>query len=86
MTMTVKEMVEKLRVNYLVEIRVNNFKVICVEKNNINMVKDELLSKEVDNWGVDNTGRLFATMDKIFLDIKEEKENVYERNRSKGQN
>lgn len=70
--MTVKEMVEKLRVNYLVEIRVNNFKVICVEKNNINMVKDELLSKEVDNWGIDSTGRLYKTMDKIFLDIKEE--------------
>lgn len=70
--MTVKEMVEKLRVNYLVEIRVNNFKVICVEKNNINMVKDELLSKEVDNWGVDSTKRTYETMDKIFLDIKEE--------------
>lgn len=29
------------------------------------------LIKEVDNWGVDGTGRLLATMDKIFLDIKE---------------
>ena len=70
--MTVIEMVEKLRVNCLIEIRVNNFKVICVERSNINMVKDELLSKEVDNWGVDSTRRSYETMDKIFLDIKEE--------------
>lgn len=70
--MTVREMVEKLRVNCLVEIRVNNYKAICVEKNNINMVKEDLLSKEVDNWGVDNTGRLLCTMDRIFVDIKEE--------------
>ena len=70
--MTVKEMVEKLRVNCFVEIRVNNFKVICVERDNINMVKEELLAKEVNNWGIDNTGRLFASMDKIFIDIKEE--------------
>ena len=69
--MTIKEMVEKLRVNTLVEIRVNNFKVICVERDNINMVKEDLLSKEVNNWGVDNNGRLFATMDKIFVDVKE---------------
>lgn len=69
--MKVKEMVEKLRVNCFVEIRVNNFKVICVERNNIGMVRDELLDKEVDNWGVDNTGRLFNTLDKIFVDIKE---------------
>lgn len=70
--MKVKEMVEKLRVNCLVEIRVNNFKAICVEKENINMVKEELLCKDVDNWGVDNTGRLFKSMDKIFIDTKEE--------------
>lgn len=69
--MTVIEMVDKLRVNTLVEIRVNNFKVICVEKNNIRMVRDELLSKEVADWGVDNTGRLLSTMDKIFIDVKE---------------
>ena len=69
--MKIIEMVEKLRVNCLVEIRVNNFKVICVEKNNINMVKEDLLDKEVDNWGVDNTGRLFSTMDKIFVEVKE---------------
>lgn len=69
--MTVREMVEKLRVNTKVEIRVNNYKVICVERDNINMVKEALLDKEVDNWGVDPTGRLLATMDKIFIDIKE---------------
>lgn len=69
--MTVKEMVEKLRVNTLIEIRINNFKVICVESKNINMVKEELLSKEVNNWGVDNTGGLFKTLDKIFIDVKE---------------
>ena len=69
--MTVKEMVEKLRVNTRVEIRVNNFKVICVESNNINMVKEELLSKEVDNWGIYMTGRLLDTMDKIFIDVRE---------------
>ena len=70
--MKIKEMVEKLRVNCLVEIRVNNMKVICVEKNNIDMVKDELLDSEVDNWGVDNTGRLLNTLDKIFIDTKKE--------------
>lgn len=70
--MTVKEMVEKLRVNCLVEIRVNNFKVICVERDNINMVKEELLSKEVDNWGVDSSERLQLTRDKVFLDVKAE--------------
>ena len=70
--MTVKQMVEKLRVNCLVEIRVNNFKIICVERDNIKMVKEELLDKEVDNWGIDNTGRLFATMDKIFVDVEGE--------------
>lgn len=69
--MTVKEIIEKLRVNCLVEIRVNNFKVICIERDNVNMVREELLSKEVNNWGVDNIGRLFATMDKIFVDVKE---------------
>lgn len=69
--MTVREMVSKLRVNCLVEIRVNNFKVICVERDNINMVKEDLLNKEVDNWGIDNTGRLLASMDKIFVDIRE---------------
>lgn len=70
--MTIKEMIEKLRVNCLVEIRVNNIKVICVERDNINMVREELLSKEVNNWGVDNTGRLLVTMDKVFLDVKAE--------------
>lgn len=70
--MTVKEMVEKLRVNTKVEIRVNNFKVICVESDNINMVKEDLLSKEVDNWGVDQTGRLLAITDKIFVDVRGE--------------
>lgn len=70
--MKIKEMVEKLRVNCLVEIRVNNMKVICVEKNNIDMVKDSLLDSEVDNWGVDNTGRLLNTLDKIFIDTKKE--------------
>lgn len=70
--MKIKEMVEKFRVNCLVEIRVNNMKVICVEKNNIDMVKDELLDSEVDNWGVDNTGRLLNTLDKIFIDTKKE--------------
>ena len=69
--MIVKEMVEKLRVNCFVEIRVNNHKVICVERDNINVVKEELLNKEVDNWGVDNTGRLLSTMDKIFVDTVE---------------
>lgn len=69
--MTVKDIIEKLRVNCLVEIRVNNFKVICIERDNVNMVREELLSKEVNNWGVDNSGRLFATMDKIFVDVKE---------------
>lgn len=69
--MTVREMVEKLRINTKVEIRVNNYKVICVESDNINMVREELLYKEVDNWGVDSTGRLLATMDKIFIDVKE---------------
>lgn len=70
--MKIKEMVEKLRVNCLVEIRVNNMKVICVEKNNIDIVRDELLNSEVDNWGVDNTGRLYNTLDKIFVDVKKE--------------
>ena len=70
--MTIKEMVEKLRVNTKVEIRVNNFKVICVESDNINMVKEDLLSKEVDNWGVDQTGRLLDIIDKIFVDVREE--------------
>jgi hypothetical protein len=72
MSMTIKEMIEKLRVNCLVEIRVNNIKVICVERDNINMVREELLSKEVNNWGVDNTERLQVTMDKVFLDVKAE--------------
>ena len=36
------------------------------------MAREELLSKEVNNWGVDNSGRLFATMDKIFVDVKGE--------------
>lgn len=70
--MKIRERVEKLRVNCLVEIRVNNMKVICVEKNNIDTVKDELLDSEVDNWGVDNTGRPFNTLDKIFIDTKKE--------------
>jgi hypothetical protein len=69
--MKVREMVSKLRVNCLVEIRVNNFKVICVERDNINMVKEDLLNKEVNNWGIDNTGRVLASMDKIFVDIRE---------------
>lgn len=69
--MTVREMVEKLRINTKVEIRVNNYKVICVESDNISMVREELLAKEVDNWGIDPTGRLLATMDKIFIDVKE---------------
>lgn len=29
------------------------------------------MTKEVDNWGIDITGRLLATMDKIFIDVKE---------------
>lgn len=69
--MTVREMVDTMRVNKLVEIRVNNFKVICVEKDNIDMVKEELLDKEVYDWGIDNTGRLLATLDKVFINIKE---------------
>ena len=70
--MTVKEMAEKLRVNCLIEIRVNNYKVICVERDNLDMVREDLLHREVDNWGVDDTGRLYRAIDKIFLDIKEE--------------
>ena len=69
--MTVIEMVDTMRVNIFVEIRVNNFKVICVEKDNIGMVKEELLDKEVYDWGIDNTGRLLATLDKVFINIKE---------------
>ena len=69
--MTVREMVDTMRVNKLVEIRVNNFKVICVEKDNIDMVKEEVLDKEVYDWGIDNTGRLLATLDKVFINIKE---------------
>lgn len=69
--MTVKEMAEKLRVNTMIEIRVNNFKVICVEKNSLDMVKDNLLSKEVYDWGVDNTERLLVSLNKVFINIKE---------------
>lgn len=76
--MTVREMVEKLRVNCLVEIRVNNLKIICVERDSINMIKEDLLSKEVDNWGVDNTGRLYNRLDKIFVDIKGGWENEHD--------
>ena len=69
-SMTVIEMVKKLRVNTKVEIRVNNFTDICVDSDNIKMVKDELLNKEVDNWGVNTIG-VPARELKIFLDAKE---------------
>ena len=68
--MTIIEMVKKLRVNTSVEIRVNNFTAICVDSDNIEMVKDELLNKEVDNWGVD-TISVPVRSTKIFLDVKE---------------
>lgn len=76
--MTVREMIEKLRVNCMIEIRVNNLKVICVERDNINVIKEDLLSKEVDNWGVDNTGILYSRLDKIFVDIKGGWENEHD--------
>lgn len=42
-----------------------------MESDNISMIREELLAKEVDNWGVDTIGRLLDTMAKIFIDVKE---------------
>lgn len=70
--MTVIELIKKLRVNTKVEIRINNFKVVCVEKDHISMVNKGLLCKEVDNWGVDSIGRSHRILDKIFIDVKGE--------------
>lgn len=48
--MRIIEMVDKLRTPCFVEIRVNNFKVICTSSENIRMVKDELLNAEIFDW------------------------------------
>lgn len=72
--MTIREMISKYRTNCTVEIRCNNFKVMEFHSEDMDMVKDELLDKEVDNWGIDNTGRLLNTRNKVFIDFREEQE------------
>lgn len=72
--MTIREMISKYRTNCTIEIRCNNFKVMEFHSEDMEMVKDELLDKEVDNWGIDNTGRLLNTRDKVFVDFREEQE------------
>ena len=72
--MTIREMISKYRTNCTVEIRCNNFKVMEFHSEDMEMVKDELLDKEVDNWGIDNTGRLLNTRNKVFIDFREEQE------------
>lgn len=67
-------MISKYRTNCTVEIRCNNFKVMEFHSEDMDMVKDELLDKEVDNWGIDNTGRLLNTRNKVFIDFREEQE------------
>lgn len=65
--MSVREMITKLRVNQHIELRINNYKVLRVEKDDIEQVKDELLDKEVYDWGLDNsTGKLY-----VFINVKE---------------
>jgi len=63
-SMTVKEMIQRLRTNELIEIRVNNYMTIRVNKNNTDFVKEDLLSKEVYDWGVDRGT--------VFINVKEE--------------
>lgn len=72
--MTIREMISKYRTNCTVEIRCNNFKVMEFHSEDMDMIKDELLDKEVDNWGIDNTGRLLNTRNKVFIDFREEQE------------
>lgn len=72
--MTIREMISKYRTNCTIEIRCNNFKVMEFHSEDMEMVKDELLDKEVDNWGIDNTGRLLNTRNKVFIDFREEQE------------
>ena len=72
--MTIREMISKYRTNCTIEIRCNNFKVMEFHSEDMDMVKDELLDNEVDNWGIDNTGRLLNTRDKVFIDFRKEQE------------
>lgn len=77
--MTIREMISKYRTNCTVEIRCNNFKVMEFHSEDMDMVKDELLDKEVDNWFVDNTQALFKTRERVVFDYREEQEWWYDR-------
>ena len=67
-------MISKYRTNCTIVIRCNNFKVMEFHSEDMEMIKDELLDKEVDNWGIDSTGILLNTRDKVFIDFREEQE------------
>lgn len=65
--MSAREMITKLRVNQPIELRVNNCRVLRVDKDDIGVIKGELLGKEVYDWGLDNSaGKLY-----VFINVKE---------------
>ena len=66
--MTVREMIESLRVNTNVNLREDNNHVIAFDSYDYEGVKDELLDKQVYDWGVLNRGD-------IFINFKSEVEN-----------
>lgn len=69
--MNIREMIEKYRTNCIVEIRRNNFKVMEFHSEDYEMVKDELLENEVNNWFVYiNELSLIKTRERIVIDYK----------------
>lgn len=50
--MTVREMIETLRVNININLRVDNNFIVAFNSYDYKGVKDELLDKQVRSWGV----------------------------------
>lgn len=57
--MKVREMIETLRVNKVIEIREDNYNVITFEADGHEHIKDELLDKQVYDWGVFDREHIF---------------------------
>ncbi len=57
--MKIREIIEALRVNKIIEIRKDNYIVITFEANGYENIKDELLDEQVYDWGTIDEDRIF---------------------------
>lgn len=74
--MTVREMVEKLRINQLVEIRSNNVHLITCDKDGLKFLDKSIPNRIVLDWGT-NEGLIFLNCEGVNI-TQSTKETIYE--------